>query len=68
MNTKELSLQEKLQILKDIFDSTDIVLTAAYGAHETISGTDIYIAIENIDYCGIHKDITIIISTGIMTG
>lgn len=71
MNIKELTSQEKLQILKDIFDSTDILITATYGEWERdISSKDMYLANEDdrSDGINIQKDKTIIIQTCICTG
>lgn len=48
MNIKELTYQERLQLLKNIFDTTNIVLTGAYGAVETIIGKNISI-VSNIE-------------------
>jgi hypothetical protein len=47
MEVKNLNYDEKLQILKDIFDSTNIVLIGAYNATSTVSSEDIYFVLDN---------------------
>jgi hypothetical protein len=65
---ERLSLSDKVDLLRFLVDDLDLVLTAAYGATGLISSESIEIANENIDYCGIIKDKTVVISTDISTG
>ncbi|MDD1442777.1 hypothetical protein MEO93_20925 [Dolichospermum sp. ST_sed3] len=72
MEVKELSYQEKVKILKDIFDSTNIVLTGAYGASSKINSTNIFL-VENRNVYECYEDDKstmglISINTGICTG
>ena len=63
---ENLSTEDKLKLLKLIFDNLDIVLTAAYGASGRVDTDRINIATE--DSGNIIKGETIVIDTGIITG
>lgn len=68
MDITKLSLKEKVKLLKNLVDDLDIVLTACYGASETITSDDVDIATYDDKFHDIKKDHTVVISTNIMTG
>lgn len=72
MNIKDLSYSEKVDILKQIFDTTNIVLFAAYGAYGKITGENIYIEKDREGYNHLmdnkESDGLICINTDICTG
>lgn len=41
MDIKGLNYKDRLEILKEIFDTTNIVLVGAYGASTTLVGRDV---------------------------
>lgn len=41
MDIKKLNYEERLKLLKEIFDTTNIVLIGAYGATATVTSDDI---------------------------
>lgn len=67
MNIENLSQQEKVDLLKELVDDLDIILTASYGATGTINSSNIEISDRQEKYTGINIG-TIVIHTGIMTG
>lgn len=56
MNINELSYKEKLEILKNIFDSTNIVLTGAYGSSSKISSKEIFLVEDRTIYDAFEDD------------
>ena len=56
MEIKKLSYDEKVRILKDIFDSTNIVLTGAYGASSKITSENIFLVEDRNVYDGWEDD------------
>jgi hypothetical protein len=66
LNLENLSLEERITLLKEIMDTLDIVATGAYGATEFIGSEDVHIA--KFDDYGIKKGETILIHTRICTG
>ena len=68
INVKELSFEDKVNLLKDLVDDLDIVLTACYGATGYITSKDIDIlSVKDEIYNEIKKE-TVVIHTGINTG
>lgn len=63
-----LTILEKVELLKELVDNLDIVITAAYGASGYISGEYIYIATEDDSDYHAKKGKTVFISTDICTG
>jgi hypothetical protein len=63
-----LTLEEKVELLKELIDSLDILVTASYGATGYISSEDINIANKDNNDYSIKANQTVIISTNIMTG
>jgi hypothetical protein len=55
MNITALSFEEKVELLKELIDTLDITLTAAYGSTGEISSNDIQIYDNTRIY--IHTDI-----------
>ena len=72
MNITQLTYEEKVQILKDIFDSTNIVLLEAYGASSKITSRSISIEADRDMYNPYQDDkeseALIVIDTEICTG
>ena len=46
MDIKKLNYEERLQILKEIFDTTNIVLTGSNGAAATVNSEDIHFVLD----------------------
>jgi len=68
LDIKSLSEEKKVELLKELVDEMDIIVTACYGAVEPIGSGEIFLALmDDSDYL-IEKGKTVIISTSIMTG
>jgi len=71
-NIKELSTEEKVELMKALVDEMDIVITASYGATDIMCSENIMIANydqrDNLLYGEIKKGETVIVATDIMTG
>jgi hypothetical protein len=66
-NINNLTLEQKVDLLKLLVDDLDIVLTAAYGATGHISSNNINISKEKDDFYNININ-TVVITTDICTG
>lgn len=61
-----MSLEDKVQLFKDLVDDLDIIITAAYGAEGYISSEDVHYATR--DTYGSGKQTALFVDTDICTG